>query len=259
MRASAPPDVPARSEPADPAPPAGHRPAPTPGERVTSLLEVILCSGYPTQIALGVLLIVFGLGPLHEDGTFSLAHIALLSLGDTVVLVGLAVFFLVTRGERPADVFVGPRRPFREALLGVLLIPLVFAVVALLGLLIQHLAPWLRNVPDNPLAALLTTPASILVMAFVVAVAGGIREEIQRAFILHRFEQHLGGAVLGLILFSAAFGAGHLLQGRDAALMTGALGLLWGVVYLRRRSVVAPVVSHAAFNLIQVLYYGMRP
>jgi uncharacterized protein len=225
---------------------------------MASLLEVLLCSGFPTQIALGVLLIVLGVTPVREDGTWSLAHIALLSLGDAIVLGGLCVLFLAARGERPAAVFFGSRSPSREALLGVLLIPLVFTVVALLGLLIHALAPWLRNVPENPLAALITSPASIAIMVVVVALAGGVREEIQRAFILHRFEQHLGGAVLGLVLFSAAFGAGHLLQGRDAALMTGTLGLLWGVVYLRRRSVVAPMVSHAAFNVIQVLYYGLR-
>jgi membrane protease YdiL (CAAX protease family) len=219
---------------------------------------VLLCSGYPTQLALGVLLIVGGLTPIREDGTWSLAHVAVLSLADTLLLTGLCVLFLIARGERPAAIFLGARAPSREALLGVLLIPLVFTVVALLALLIQQFAPWLRNVPDNPLATLITGPGSIAMMVVVVALAGGVREEIQRAFILHRFEQHLGGAVVGLVVFSAAFGAGHLLQGRDAAIMTGALGLLWGVIYLQRRSVVAPVVSHAAFNVIQVLYYGLR-
>ena len=75
---------------------------------------------------------------------------------------------------------------------------------------------------------------------------------MQRAFILRRFEQHLGGAVTGLIVFSVAFGLGHLVQGRDAAIVTGLLGAFWGIVYLRRRSVVAPIVCHAGFNLIEV-------
>ena len=55
-------------------------------------------------------------------------------------------------------------------------------------------------------------------------VAGGLREEVQRAFILHRFERHLGGAAIGLVVFSVAFGLGHLVQGRDAAVITGLLG-----------------------------------
>jgi membrane protease YdiL (CAAX protease family) len=52
-----------------------------------------------------------------------------------------------------------------------------------------------------------------------------------------------------------AFGAGHLLQGIDAALATGLLGAFWGAVYLRRRSCVAPMVSHAGFDLLQIVQY----
>ena len=55
-----------------------------------------------------------------------------------------------------------------------------------------------------------------------------------------------------MLITSAAFGGGHLLQGKDAAIATGLLGAFWGVVYLRRRSAVAPMVSHAGFNLLQV-------
>ena len=98
----------------------------------------------------------------------------------------------------------------------------------------------MHNVPENPLQAMLTSPWRVAIFAVVVVLAGGVREEVQRGFILHRFDNDLGGAHLGLLLFSVAFGLGHLTQGLDAALITGALGLLWGVMYLHRRSVVAP-------------------
>ena len=82
----------------------------------------------------------------------------------------------------------------------------------------------------------------------VVVLAGGVREEVQRAFLLRRFEQWLGGGAVGLVVTSVLFGAGHRIQGLDAAVATGVLGAFWGLVYLRRRSVVAPVVSHAGFE-----------
>src|SRR5690606_36141747 len=111
-----------------------------------------------------------------------------------------------------------------------------------------------------PLQAMLETPVRLAIFAVVVVVAGGIREEVQRAFILHRFEHDLGGAWIGLILFSLAFGLGHTVQGYDAAVLTGALGLLWGLVFLARRSIVAPVVSHALFNLseLAIFYFASR-
>ena len=42
------------------------------------------------------------------------------------------------------------------------------------------------------------------------------------------------------------------MQGYDAAIMTGALGFTWGAFFLRRGSIVAPMVSHSLFNLLEV-------
>jgi membrane protease YdiL (CAAX protease family) len=33
------------------------------------------------------------------------------------------------------------------------------------------------------------------------------------------------------------------------------LGVTWGTIYVVRRSIVAPVVSHAGFNLLQLLKF----
>ena len=120
------------------------------------------------------------------------------------------------------------------------------------GSTIARLAPWLLQ-PENPLAALVHSPTDAVLLAAIGMVSGGLREEVQRAFILHRFEQYLGGARVGLLLFSVLFGLGHYYQGWAAAIVTGLLGLSWGGVYLWRRSIVAPVVSHAAFNLLETL------
>ena len=95
--------------------------------------------------------------------------------------------------------------------------------------------------------------------AVVVLFAGGVREEIQRAFLLHRFERWLGGGPLGVVVTSAAFGAGHYLQGADAVVATGLLGAFWGWVYLRRRSAVAPMVSHTGFDLLQIVQFIAVP
>jgi len=36
---------------------------------------------------------------------------------------------------------------------------------------------------------------------------------------------------------------------------TALLGFVWGLLYISRRSIVAPMVSHATFNLTQLLKY----
>ena len=227
-------------------------------DRVASLIEVALCSGFPTQLSVMIGLALAGLQPFLGGGALSLRYVALLSLLDTVLLVGLILLFTRMRGERAGALFLGGRPVVREALVGVAWVPAVLLVVGALGLAINQVAPWLRNVPENPLAALLRNPRDAAIFAVVVVVAGGLREEIQRAFILDRFERHLGGAMVGLVLFSVAFGLGHALQGWDAVLLTGSLGVIWGAMFLARRSVVAPMACHAVFNLSQVLYHAYR-
>ena len=54
-------------------------------------------------------------------------------------------------------------------------------------------------------------------------------------------------------VFSVVFGLGHVIQGWDAAITTGLMGAFWGFVYLRRRSIVAPMVSHAGFNTAEIV------
>jgi len=226
-----------------------------PTQRVVALLEVIICSDFPTQFALAATFYAFGFQQQQPDGTLSLAYVAALSLVDAVLLIGLIVFFLRAHGESPRELLLGRRPVGEEARLG---LPLSFAALAIAYaaiLLIQQFAPWLRTEETNPLQGLLTTPHGAAIMAVVLVVAGGIREEIQRAFLLHRFEAWLGGGTVGVIVTSAAFGAGHLIQGFDAGIVTGVLGAFWGIVYLRRRSVVAPMVSHAGFDLLQILQY----
>jgi len=138
--------------------------------------------------------------------------------------------------------------------LGLFLVPPAFLIVVVLMTLLMRLVPALHNVPTNPLEELATGGAKEAALLGIVAiVAGGIREELQRAFLLRRFERHLGGAAVGVIVLSTAFGLGHLMQGRDAAVTTGVLGAFWAIVYLRRRSSIAPMVSHAGFNALEVL------
>ena len=109
--------------------------------------------------------------------------------------------------------------------------------------------------PINPFQDLLRTRRDALLFAGVVIVAGGLREEIQRAFLIHRFETSLGGATVGVVVTSLAFGLGHLPQGVDAVIATGTLGAFWALVYLRRRSMIAPLVSHSGFDLLQIVQF----
>ncbi|HEY8535561.1 MAG TPA: CPBP family intramembrane glutamic endopeptidase [Vicinamibacterales bacterium] len=246
--------------PGDPVPPVdGASPARTRAQgsaRARALLEVLLCSGIPTQLLIVQVLALLGQRPfLEEGGRLNIIWVFTLSLADTVLLLGLMLLILRYEGESARDLFLGRRRAATEIPLGIVtVIPLLVLTTGLI-LLVRRLAPWLHNVPVNPFAQLLQSPLEAWLFAIVALIGGGVREEFQRAFLISRFERHLGGATTGLIVTSAAFGVGHVVQGLDAGIATAVLGLAWGAMYLWRRSVLAPVTSHAGFNGQEILRY----
>jgi membrane protease YdiL (CAAX protease family) len=239
------PDVPAAE-----APVIHERPA---HRRLVALAEILMCSSIPTQALIGSILQLAGWAPMDASGNLSLAFVLTLSLADTLVLVALMVALTRLHGESATELWLGERRVRVEIAVGLMLVPVVFTGVVILLNLLRIFAPWLHNVPENPLERLAGTAADAAMFALVAIFAGGVREELQRAFLLRRFERHLGGATVGVVVLSIAFGLGHFTQGWDAVITTGALGAFWAVIYLRRRSSVAPIVSHAGFNTLEIL------
>jgi membrane protease YdiL (CAAX protease family) len=226
-----------------------------PGFAAKAVFEVVAASGFPTQLALGALLMAAGLRPFGADGQLSISYLAVLMPADTCLILALVVWRIRAGGERVRDVLIGARSWLREGWLGVGLIPAVLGGVVVVMLALRTAWPALHNVDANPFQALIRSPLDALLVGVLVILTGGVKEEVQRAFVLHRFDQHLGGARLGLVLYSLVFGSGHIIQGYDVAIVTALLGLAWGTIFLWRRSVVAPSVSHAGFNAAQVLQF----
>lgn len=192
------------------------------------------------------------MGMLPGNGELTPSFVFTISAIDTVLLLGLVFYFLHRSGESARALFVGTHPAAQELVFGLLTLPLIFLLVLVVQLGIRVVAPFLHNVEVSPFAQLLSSPLMLAGFVALVLIAGGVREELQRAFLLHRFEQRLGGGAIGVMLTSAAFGLGHVVQGWDAAILTGLLGALWAVMYLARRSVIATMTSHAVFNVAQV-------
>ena len=222
--------------------------------RLVAVAELVLCSSIPTQILLQALMLGVGWRSHNADGGFSLSFVVTMSLADTVLLIALMVVLTRAHGESLRELWLGHRSILRETLLGIALVPWIFLYVVLVLATLRLLAPALHNVATNPLEEMATGGIHNAIAFGLVAIfAGGVREELQRAFMLRRFEQHLGGARVGVVVLSIAFGLGHAVQGWDAAIATGMLGAVWALLYLWRRSSVAPLVSHAGFNSLEVL------
>jgi membrane protease YdiL (CAAX protease family) len=232
-----------------PVPPA----RPEPPGRFASAIQVLVCCGQlVTQTPIFALLILVGMKPPAGD-LISLRFFAALSLIDTVVISFMIFVFLRASGESVRQVIFGGRPLKKEIMVGLILIPTVLIGMAILMGAMRLVFPGLHNVKISPFDSFTDTPLHAALFVFVVIVAGGFREELARGFLLHRFDQRLGGIWVGQVIYTLAFGAFHYTQGWDAAVAVGVLGFFWGWLYIRRRSVVAAMVSHAGFDALEVL------
>jgi membrane protease YdiL (CAAX protease family) len=198
-----------------------------------------------------VLLAALGLPPSRvlEDAAF-LAIFLTVEGTLTLLLVRLLLWW---RGEGLPALGWGTGRPASEVRAGLAALPVLFAATFAVGLIFRQLLPdYVTRV--NPLLNLVRDWNDLGLLCITSIYVGGIKEEIQRAFVLNRF-RNLGGPWLGLILWSLFFGFGHLVQGPDNAVAAGILGVLFGVLYLRRRSLTAPIVAHALYDVLTLTVY----
>jgi uncharacterized protein len=227
--------------------------------RARAAVEVLICSGYPTQLLIIAVLGSLGVTPA-VDGRLSPTFIFAISALDTILLLSLIFFFLKQSNDSPRRVFLNHRSISPELQVGIALVPLIFVIVVGVQMTLRLVAPFLHNVEISPFEGLLASPWLLVGFVALVLIAGAVREELQRAFLLHRFEQRLGGGALGVVLTSLAFGLGHTVQGWDAAIVTALMGAFWGILYLARRSVVSTMTNHAIFNVAQIaLGYAYLP
>ena len=240
--------------------PLPEKPAETTPSRAHSIprwlaaIQVVLVSGVPTQLVMAAVIILgLQVSPFGQGTDMSLEFLSMVLLFDAALTAVLIRVFLEMSNEDSKTVIVGQRRVMREMLLGIAWAPVVILVVSVLTNLLRTVLPWLHTVKESPFAQYMTSPTEAAVFLIVVMLGAGVKEELARAFILHRFEHYLGGRRIGLAVFSGWFGILHINQGLDVVVSIALLGLFWGVLYYKRRSAVFTMVNHAFFNGSQVV------
>lgn len=248
---------------------------PGPWGQLAGLVEIL-----PVAV-LGQILAYVLLGLLGISGSEILQDPRLvfifLTVDATATLV-LIMLLLWARGEGPGRIGWRVKGWRSEVLWGIGVVPLLFASTLVVGLFFRAFLPQYVS-ERNPLLELLETERDLVLFLISSVYVGGIKEEFQRAFALERFEEYLGGILQalarrlrsaslwrpetwrrlalagGLLAWTVVFGLGHLIQGVDNATGAAVLGLLFGVLYIWRRILVAPVVAHALYDVAALLIY----
>ncbi len=220
---------------------------------------------------------VFGLGT--QQILESTLQLFVFMVSEASLTLLLIVFFLRLRGEHLSRLGWIWEKAGREVLLGVAIVPILFGCTLSVANFFRLMLPQYAT-ETNPILELVQSHGDLVLFLISSVYVGGIKEEIQRAFVLDRFERYVGvillkswigifqptavadektsrriGMLFGLILWTLFFALGHAIQGIDNAVGAGVLGLLFGLLYIWRRNLAAPIVSHALYDIVTLITF----
>lgn len=219
-----------------------------------AVFEILLVSGIVsgTLVSL-VLAAIFGRNRLNMP-KMDIELFVAYALAESVV--AFLILWMLMKARRESFAVLGLRRKRwkTHVLWGILAAPCLIIVSGMVGAAFKVFLP--EYVPDeNPMMAMVTSPRQLIMFIITVILAGGVKEELQRAFILRRFRRNLGGARIGLFVWSLVFGLGHYVQGVPGVCTAAVLGFIFGVLYLSRGNLILPITAHAAYNTLTLIIY----
>lgn len=180
-----------------------------------------------------------------ETQTTSVSFVlaALSTIFSDLGLVALILFFLWRNGEPLTRVGWTWRNFFGEMLIGVLLFIPAFIITTL----VEFVLGVAGLSSPSPASQSFLTPhgtaqlALAVLMVIVVAIA---EETIFRGYLILRFENLLPSAGSAILLSAFIFSLGHGYEGGVGIVTVGIMGIILALVYVWRRSLVAPATMH---------------
>ncbi len=168
-----------------------------------------------------------------------------------LAMVSLIVYFLWRNREFIADIGWTSKDAGREIGVGLLLFVPFFLGAALLGNLLGKAGFTIPGRPPSFLAA--TGAAQMILGTLLVIVVAFAEETIFRGYLILRVRAIFSSAPIAVLLSSAIFSLGHGYEGSAGVITVGFMGLVFALIYLWRRSLVAPIVIHFLQDFIAII------
>jgi uncharacterized protein len=166
-------------------------------------------------------------------------------------LISLILFFLWRNGEPVSRVGWTWNHPARELIIGMICFIPVFLGTTLLDRVLLRIG---FSGPATPASFLKEQgSAEALLAVLLVAVVAVAEETIFRGYLLLRFLPLLRSTTASVLLSSAIFAVGHGYEGSAGLVTIGLMGAVFALVYLWRRSLVAPIVMHFLQDFLSIV------
>ena len=210
-------------------------------EQVYELLVVLFL------IVPSVVLSLFAFGPSQVGFVL----LALATIFRDLALVALILFFLWRNGEPLARIGWTGHQIATNVILGLILSPIVILGIGLLNSLLR--AAGLSG--PSPAAASLVPhgPGEIALAVILVIVVAVSEETIFRGYMIARLAATSRSMAFAVVVSSGIFAIGHGYEGTAGLTAVGVMGLVFALLLVWRRSLVAPVVIHFANDFLAIV------
>ncbi len=197
----------------------------------------------PRELAVFLVLVIAAIVPgvLANVGgkPFVLASIS--TMLHELALVVVVLYFVSTSGQQLSSIGLSLHRAGREIAIGIALYLPMFLALALLAALLGVAGATQPHVPEQIKPQTLPDLALATLLVVVVAFA---EEILFRGYLLTRLRAVTRSTVAAIVISCTIFAAGHVYEGALGVAAAWFMGLVFSVVYLWRRSLIAPIVLH---------------
>jgi membrane protease YdiL (CAAX protease family) len=209
-----------------------------------------------------VLVFLFLIVPSMVTSLFLVDHtrlrfmtVAITSIMSDLALVSLVLYFVWRNDEPVRRIGWTIKNLWLDIGWGLLLyIPVVYCT----NLLERILQKAGFSAPTKlPSFLVATGSAKIFLACILVIVVAVVEETIFRGYLILRFKAVTGRTVIAVLLSSAIFALGHGYEGAAGMISIFFLGIIFAVVYLWRKSLVAAMVMHFLIDFSSIILSGL--
>jgi membrane protease YdiL (CAAX protease family) len=187
-----------------------------------------------------------------KQGSLGFVLTAVATILRDLALVSLILFFVWRNGESVKRIGWTFKNGWKDIALGVVLfIPLFYGA----GMLENALRAVGFTVPSTPTPSFLVAKGmSEILLAFVLVTVVALAEEtIFRGYLILRFKDVTASTVVAVLLSAVVFSLGHGYEGTAGVVTIGTMGAVFALVYLWRKSLVAPITMHFLQDFIGIV------
>jgi membrane protease YdiL (CAAX protease family) len=173
-----------------------------------------------------------------------------------LALISLILFFIRSNREHVRSIGWTFKNARREIALGIVLFVVFFFGAAFLESLLEAAGLSSPRIPPPSFVSPRGIPQTMLAFLMVVIVALS-EETIFRSYLILRFKAITESSVWAILLSAFVFSLGHGYEGSAGVVTVGLMGVFLGVVYVWRKSLVAPIVIHFLQDFITIVVQSL--